>query len=185
MSTRSICSAALVAALLGGLWSPAALARGGRFQGAIHAVVDGDTLQVRDRGGRLREVRLAFIDAPEHDQLWGREAHEHLRRLALGAPATIEWREHDQYGRYVGVVWVSSPDMPCVGRADCPRNLDLGHAQIAAGLAWWYRAYAARQDPQAQGQYAFSESEARQRRIGLWHDAAPIPPWIWRHAERR
>lgn len=188
MSIRSICSrhaAVLVAILLCGLWSPIAQPAGGRFNGDVRAVVDGDTLHVRDRSGRIRLVRLAFVDAPEHDQPWGREARDHLTRLALGAPVTVTWRERDRYDRYVGVAWVSAPDQPCVGRPDCPRNLDLGHAQLAVGLAWWYRAYAARQDPQAQGQYAYAEAEAHRRRIGLWRDPAPVPPWDWRRRYRR
>lgn len=185
MSIRSIFNPRwLWIAAFAALISSAADARGGRFNGEVRKVDDGDSLQVRDRSGTLRRVRLAFVDAPEHDQPSGSEARQQLERLALGAAVTVEWRERDQYGRYVGVAWVSSPDMPCAGRADCPHNLDLGHAQVAAGLAWWYRAYTKHQDPQAQGQYEYSEHEARRRRIGLWRDASPIPPWVWRSGWR-
>lgn len=175
---------ALLLAFLGALACANADARGGRFKGEIRSVDDGDSLRVRDRSGNIRQVRLAFIDAPEHDQPWGAEARENLKRLVVGGAVTVDWRERDRYGRYVGVAWVSSPDMPCLGRADCPHNLDLGHAQVASGFAWRYRAYAKHQDPQAQGQYEFSEQEARRRRIGLWRDPSPIPPWVWRSGWR-
>ncbi len=187
MSIRSISKRRFLISLVASatlFGSLGAQARGGRFNGEVRAVDDGDTLHVRDRSGKVRRVRLAYVDAPEHDQPWGREAGENLKRLALGASVAVEWRERDQHGRYVGVAWVSSPDMPCAGRADCPHNLDLGHAQITAGLAWWYRAYAKRQDPQAQGLYELSEQQARRRRIGLWRDASPIPPWVWRSGWR-
>lgn len=29
-----------------------------------------------------------------------------------------------------------------------------------------------------------SQQQARQAQLGLWHDAAPVPPWIWRHEHK-
>jgi endonuclease YncB( thermonuclease family) len=59
-------------------------------------------------------------------------------------------------------------------------TLDVGHAQITVGLAWWYRKYAGEQSPQDRGAYEFSEQEARAKRVGLWSDPDPVPPWEWR-----
>ena len=59
-------------------------------------------------------------------------------------------------------------------------TLEAGHAQITIGLAWRYRKYANEQPPQDRGQYEFPEQEARARRVGLWSDPAPVPPWEWR-----
>jgi endonuclease YncB( thermonuclease family) len=55
---------------------------------------------------------------------------------------------------------------------------------ITVGMAWWYRAYAGEQTPQARGQYEFAEQEARAKRAGLWADPEPTPPWEWRKAQR-
>jgi endonuclease YncB( thermonuclease family) len=52
--------------------------------------------------------------------------------------------------------------------------------QVRAGMAWWYREYA-REQPAA---YAAAEQQAHARRVGLWKDAAPVPPWEWRKSER-
>lgn len=66
----------------------------------------------------------------------------------------------------------------------CPTTLDAGHAQITAGLAWWYRKYASEQSAEDAAAYELSETEARARRVGLWRDAEPVPPWEWRKGVR-
>jgi endonuclease YncB( thermonuclease family) len=50
---------------------------------------------------------------------------------------------------------------------------------VKEGMCWWYRKYAA-------GNAALEELEtdAREKRIGLWAEAQPIPPWEWRKAKR-
>jgi endonuclease YncB( thermonuclease family) len=74
--------------------------------------------------------------------------------------------------------------MPCAGKPDCPKTLDAGMAQLTQGLAWHDEKYAGEQDPQQRGQYEFAEEEARARRVGLWRDTDPVPPWE-RRLERR
>jgi hypothetical protein len=59
-------------------------------------------------------------------------------------------------------------------------TLDFGQAQLAAGLARWYRKYAKEQAPEDRARHEFEEQEARARRVGLWREPAPIPPWDWR-----
>ncbi|WP_369803290.1 thermonuclease family protein [Pseudorhodoferax sp. Leaf267] len=56
---------------------------------------------------------------------------------------------------------------------------------VRLGMAWWYRAYAREQRPEARGQYESAEHEARAKRVGLWHDPDPMTPWDWRVANRR
>jgi endonuclease YncB( thermonuclease family) len=65
-----------------------------------------------------------------------------------------------------------------------PLMLILSIAQITVGLAWRYRKYAKEQSPEAAGQYESAEQEARAKRVGLWADGQPIPPWDWRKGER-
>jgi endonuclease YncB( thermonuclease family) len=48
-------------------------------------------------------------------------------------------------------------------------------------MAWWYRQYAREQKVEDQGQYSKAEADAQSRRIGLWADPSPMPPWEWRH----
>lgn len=72
-----------------------------------------------------------------------------------------------------------------VAGIDAPEKAQAaGLAQVSQGLAWWYRAYANEQAPADRGRYEAAENEARARRVGLWRDPDPIPPWDWRKMKR-
>jgi len=109
-------------------------------------------------------------------QPFGQRSKENLSRLVFNKEVRVEWEKRDRYKRIVGKVWVQPASCPT-----CPMTLDAGHAQITVGLAWWYRKYATEQSPQDRGAYEFSEQEARAKRVGLWRDDVPMPPWEWRH----
>ena len=74
-------------------------------------------------------------------------------------------------------------DTPLTDCPACGKTLDVGHAQISAGLAWWYRAYAKEQSVEDRGRYESEENEARLRRRGIWADPQPVPPWEWRRKD--
>jgi len=174
-----------VAVLLLFFAAPAS-AKGGRFQAQLAWVDDGDTLHVRDLGGRMRVVRLAYVDAPEHGQPHGDAARDALKHFVSAGWLSVDWRYRDRYGRDVATMWASSPDMPCAGERDCPRNLDVAHALVTGGHAWWYRQFARRsQEPSAQAAFEYDEAEARRRGIGLWRDPEAVPPWTWRRLHPR
>lgn len=157
------------------------------FQACAHdrvclvvGVSDGDTLTARcGEPGSYQQVkvRLSGIDAPEKRQLHGERARQALATLTFHRWARLDCQKIDRYGRSVCNVWVT-PDAASNG----PKTLDAGRAMVTQGMAWWYRACAWEQAPEARGQYEFAEQEARARRAGLWHDADPTPPWDWRRA---
>jgi endonuclease YncB( thermonuclease family) len=152
--------------------------------GRVVGVTDGDTLTVLDAAKAQHKVRLAGIDAPEKGQPSGERSKENLSRLVFGRDVRVDWHKKDRYGRLIGTAWVAPADLPCVGKPDCPKTMDAGLAQLTAGLAWHYKKYAHEKEPQQRGQYAFAEEEARAKRVGLWKDANPVPPWEWRGAKR-
>jgi endonuclease YncB( thermonuclease family) len=146
----------------------------------VIGVIDGDSLKVRDSNGLEHEVRIAAIDAPEHTQPFSRQAATNLARMALDKDARLELQpKRDRHGRLVAQVWVIPPDVPC-STPECPKTLDVGHAQIISGLAWHYKRYEKYQSPQDRGAYSSDEEEARLRRRGLWADPHPVPPEDWR-----
>jgi endonuclease YncB( thermonuclease family) len=148
--------------------------------GRVVGVADGDSVTVLDADQVRHKVRLSAIDAPEKGQAFGNRAKQHLSELVFQKEVSVHWRKRDRYGRIVGKVMVQSPDCP-----GCPKNLDVGQAQLSVGLAWWYRKHASEQSPDGRGRYESEEMQARARRVGLWRDAAPVPPWEFRKAQAR
>lgn len=143
--------------------------------GRVSDISDGATLTVTDKAGVRHKVRLAAIDVPDLRQPYGKESKQHLSDLVSGKEVRVEWRKQDRYGRIVGKLTLQTP--PC---AACPKTLDAGLAQLEAGLAWWDREARREQTLSDQGYYEYAEFDAKTRRIGLWQDAAPMPPWEWR-----
>jgi len=70
---------------------------------------------------------------------------------------------------------VSRSGMASDGRCVPGRWHQLHQELVKQGACWWYRKYAPG-DTVLEG----LEKDAREARIGLWHDLQPIPPWQWR-----
>jgi endonuclease YncB( thermonuclease family) len=76
-----------------------------------------------------------------------------------------ECHKRDRYGREVCKV--------------LDRSRDVGLEQIRAGYAWWYHAYAKEQSAEDRERYELAEQEAKAKKVGLWRDPDPVPPWQW------
>jgi endonuclease YncB( thermonuclease family) len=148
------------------------------LHGRVVGVSDGDTITVLDASNQQHKIRLSGIDAPEKAQPFGQRSKENLSRHVFGRDVSVEWHKVDRYKRIVGKVKVAEPS--CRDAA-CPKTFDACHAQISAGLAWWYSKYAKDQSREDANRYELAEQEARSLRMGLWSDPQPIPPWDWRH----
>ncbi|MBI5792573.1 MAG: thermonuclease family protein [Rhodocyclales bacterium] len=151
-----------------------------QMTGKVIHIDDGDTLIMLDEQGFKRVIRLSDIDAPETShgksrpgQPYSAKATELLKALAHGQHAIancfdIDVRKRDdgtQRDRYVCQVIANQTDV----------NLAL----IDAGMAM-----AARQNKRYVRNPAtyWHEDAARASRKGLWQQAEPIPPWLWRRA---
>lgn len=155
-------------ALAVALFSPSAAAE--ILYGRVVAVHDGDTLTLLDAANREYRVRLAGIDAPEKNQVFGEVSKQNLERLAIGKPASVKWDKTDRYGRVVGKVVIGA--------------IDANLAQVRAGYAWHYKKYQHEQSAEDRRRYAASAAEARVEKLGLWRDPSPTPPWDWRTQAR-
>ena len=141
----------------------------GSVQGVIFAVIDGDTVLFKPdhhaaESRAFLKIRLADIDAPESDQPHGSAATRALSKLVLHRQAEVETVATDAYGRKIahirlGTVWV---------------NREL----VQRGHAWASTRY--RRDPML----VKAQRVARNAGRGLWRDAAPTPPWVWRREQR-
>ncbi len=146
--------------------------------GVVVGVADGDTITVLDEQRQQHKIRLAGIDAPEKKQAFGNIAKQRMSDMVFGTEVRVDARKKDRYGRTIGRVWVASADCRAT---DCPKTIDAGMALLTQGLAWHYKQYAQEQPKEEREQYSFAETEARSKRVGLWQDAEPVPPWKWRH----
>ena len=137
------------------------------FEGRVVAVHDGDSLQVRDPHGRRHRIRLAFIDAPELQQAYGRASRNALRGRLLDQQVQVMVLEQDRYRRSVAQIHFQGEDM--------------GLWQLQQGAAWHYRSLArSRQSRSEYAHYDAAEISARHFNRGLWQGADPTPPWRFR-----
>lgn len=138
-------------------------------------VPDGDTIHVRttDKGKRI-SLRLYGIDAPERPgkrwraQPFSRNATDFLRALLpKGSRIGIQVTGVDKYGRTLGIALLPDGEM-------------AQEKLLSAGYAWVY--------PTANHKYRQKwlklEQEARAKKLGLWRDGNPVPPWKWRKGKR-
>lgn len=158
--------AGLMAVLLCGWLGTAGAAT---LRGEVVGLADGDTLTVLDNDRQQHRVRLVGIDAPEKRQAFGERSRQHLSALVFRQEVAVDWKKRDRYGRILGVVRV--------------RSVDVGQAQLRAGLAWHYKAYAREQPVEQRALYSDVELDARRARRGLWSEAAPTPPWEFRRSK--
>ncbi len=133
--------------------------------GRVVGVHDGDTLTLLTADKVEVKVRLWGIDAPETGQAFGKNSKESLSDLAFKKEASVEEKSKDRYGRVVGVVTVAG------------KNVNL--VQVETGMAWWYRDYAKKA-----ADFQKAEEQARTKKLGLWANKDPVPPWQWRKEKK-
>lgn len=135
------------------------------YSAHVIRVVDGDTLVI-EAPGRVVKVRLFGIDCPEMSQPGGEHAAWFTSNMVSGRTVQVEEHDTDRYGRTVAEIIL-------------PDNRDLGKELVKHGEAWWYAKY----DPD-DAELQQLEQSARDRRIGIWEESNPLPPWEWRKAVR-
>jgi endonuclease YncB( thermonuclease family) len=136
------------------------------IEGKVIRILDGDTIDVinaaeyASASNKPVRVRLSNIDAPEKKQAYGSWSAKQLKALLTSDRVHIEYRETDRYGRILGTVYVN--------------GINLNREMVRVGAAWVYERYNTDHDlPDIQ-------TQARKSGRGLWGDANPIEPWIWR-----
>ncbi|HJS52107.1 MAG TPA: thermonuclease family protein [Pyrinomonadaceae bacterium] len=142
-----------------------------RVNGVVYRVSDGDTVTVRETNSNRHTIRLFAIDAPENGQDFSQASKSNLSSLILNKPVCVAIIEKDQYGREVGIVYLSGEDM----------NM----AQVSAGMAWHYKSHEHQQTATDRWMYSKAEDHARSKSRGLWKQAATaVPPWEYRKLGR-
>jgi len=149
------------------------------YEGTVIKVSDGDTINVESNGTKLK-VRFYGIDAPETTKVnkrtgmvskagqpYGEDAMRALAGKVARQRVRLEVMDIDRYRRLVSVVWIG--------------NRNINREMVTEGWAWAYRQYLDR--PYA-SEYISAEEQARARRLGLWNQGNPQPPWEFRKQQR-
>jgi micrococcal nuclease len=120
---------------------------------------DGDSPWIKLANGRKIKLRFKGADTPEMDQPYGLEARDWLRKVMTTGGLRVKLTSKvgkAAYQRTEAIVWVNG---------QCINNL-----LIAKGLAW--------ADPRYATTLQVKLMEAvRKKRIGLWSQPNPVPPW--------
>jgi endonuclease YncB( thermonuclease family) len=138
-----------------------------KLQGLVSAVHDGDTVTL-NAAGVIHKIRLDGIDAPELAQAFGSRSHAALASAVLGQTVQVAYSQTDQYGRIVGAVFTAGCEY-------------VNLKQVASGMAWFYRAYQCELSAPLRAQFAKAEDAAVASKTGLWLDADPTAPWLYRN----
>jgi len=151
------------------------------IEGIVTKVSDGDTINVTDPLGTKLKIRLYGIDAPETEksskktgrvskpgQPYGDEAWKALDSKIYRKRVKVDVMDIDRYKRAVSIVWLDGKN--------------INKEMVAEGWAWAYRQYLDR--PHA-SEYIQAEEHARSKRLGLWSQNNPQPPWEFRRSLKR
>ncbi|MBE0427663.1 MAG: thermonuclease family protein [Nitrospirae bacterium] len=143
---------------------------GQSVEGIVTKVKDGDTVVIELLSGEKSfTCRLYGIDSPERanrgnpGQPFGDEAWEELKALVYKQQVTVELTGEKGY----------RPEI-CLIKKD---NMDINREMVKRGYAWAYRENL--KGPYA-GEYTDAEKEAREKKLGLWQQVDPQPPWDFR-----
>jgi endonuclease YncB( thermonuclease family) len=142
--------------------------------GKITKIKDGDTAVIKPDNRKSLTCRLYGIDTPEtpkrgkQGQPYSREASNELSALIYEQIVSITLTGDKTYNREV-----------CLIEKD---GIDINLEMVKKGYAWAYIEYLKR--PYA-SEYINAEKEAREKRLGIWQQANPEPPWEFRKRQRK
>jgi endonuclease YncB( thermonuclease family) len=139
-----------------------------RLSASVISITDGDTIVVADSAGSQESVRLAGIDAPEHDQSFGSQSTQNLASLVSGKNVILDCENERSYGRLICKVQLSNGQDVCLD-------------QVKVGMAWHYKQFQDEQSVADRNAYAAAECTAMKSKVGLWSEPHPIQPQDFRH----
>jgi endonuclease YncB( thermonuclease family) len=130
------------------------------YTATVVGISDGDTITVLDDVKVQHKIRFAHIDCPESGQAFGSKAKQVLSEKIFGKLVSVTVTNVDHYKREISELRLDGRHI----------NLEM----VAEGFAWHYKQYSKSKE------FADAEVAAREGKVGLWVDKAPIPPWEFR-----
>jgi endonuclease YncB( thermonuclease family) len=145
---------------------------GGSMSVKVGKIFDGDTFAFK-HDHLSYHVRLSGIDAPERMQPFGEDSRLALLHMIEGQTVRLDVLKIDAYGRLVCKVSLSDSSAK-----------DVSLMLLEKGLAWHFKRYQKDQHPDDRELYARQEDRARGAHQGLWQEATPQAPWLYREQQR-
>lgn len=142
------------------LWLFAAQAMA--WKGKVVEVAEGDSIMVEHPDGNIVSIVLYGIDAPDHLQPFFKRSRKFTAGKVEGQAVNVEEIVTDQNI----ISAIISHD-----------GANLNEQVLQAGFAWVYREKC---NLDFCPDWLFLEAQAREKKLGLWQDENPVPPWEWR-----
>lgn len=133
------------------------------FEGKVVSVLDGNTFELENSDKEIFLILLYGVDSPEKGQQYAELATNKLKGLILKKKVTVQILGKDRKGVRLGEVRLKN-------------GMPINEVMVSNGLGWAEQRY-------ARGAYAALEAEARVKEKGLWQNADPTPPWIFRRQQ--
>lgn len=130
----------------------------------VIGIIDGDTYDILVDNRPVR-IRMDGIDAPERGMPYNKKAKKYLSDLIFGKMVKVLELKKDRNGRSVSQTFLAD-------------GTDVSFEMIKAGYAWHYKKYSKDKT------YTNAEIQTRIKKIGLWTEPNPLPPWEVRALHR-
>lgn len=125
----------------------------------VIAVIDGNTILVATSDNQEYLIILDGIDCPEFGQEFAEEAQAYTKKMLLRKKVTITIVGKDRKGNRLGIIQF--------------KGGIFNHYLVREGLAW------SRNDQES----GILQEEAQVRKVGIWSQENPTPPWIFRRKQ--
>ena len=133
-----------------------------KLKGKLSRTWGGDNFEVGQRE-QLHYFCVIGVDCPEPGQPFFQEARDYLVKACGDQEIEMEVLFYDNYKREIGHAWVTDID---------GTRVNLAIALLSRGLGWY-------EGNQFEGSDRYRETmeSARAKKIGLWSQPNPTPPW--------
>jgi endonuclease YncB( thermonuclease family) len=133
------------------------------LKGKVVGVMDGNTLELLTSDNETYKIQLAGVDCPEPEQPFGPEAKYLLEKSLKGKNVEAVIQGKNRWGVRQGIVTTKNGPDPRV-------------ALLSLGLAWTA-------EKNAVPVLESIRVNAKAKKLGLWIDKDPTPPWVYRRQQ--
>ena len=132
------------------------------WTGKVVEVRGGDLLAIEHPKEGILKVMLYGINAPEERQRYSKRAKKFLTEKVEGRVVDVQELVTEQ--KILTAVIFHD-------------EVNINEYVLQAGYGWVYEKYC---DQAFCPDWLTYEKQAREKKLGLWQDENPIPPWEWR-----